>query len=47
MTSLQRLGKPAELMTGTDMDHVPITWSIETQRELIPVLLAFLDKHLK
>jgi len=47
LASLQRLGKPAEYLVGTDMDHVPIAWSIETQRELIPRVLAFLDKNLK
>ncbi|CAN5519637.1 S9 family peptidase [soil metagenome] len=47
INSLQRLGKPAELLVGTDMDHVPTSWNIETQRELIPKVLEFLDKNLK
>ncbi len=47
MNSLQRLAKPAEFLVGTDMDHVPIAWSIETQRELVPRLFEFLDRNLK
>ena len=47
LAALQRLGKPAEYLFGNDMDHVPTSWSIETQRELIPHLLAFFDNHLK
>ena len=47
MNALQRLGKPAELLVGADMDHVPISWSIETQRELISRVLEFLDRNLR
>lgn len=44
---LRRLGKPAEYLVGTNMDHVPVAWSIETQKELIPRVLAFLNTNLK
>lgn len=46
-SALKRLNKAAELIVGTDMGHAPTSWSIEAQRELVPKLLAFLDKHLK
>ena len=45
--SLRRLGKTAEYMSGAGMDHVPTSWSVEIQRELVPALLKFLDTQVK
>jgi len=45
--ALMHLGKPAEMVVAANMGHVPTHWSAEVQRDLIPILIGFLDKHLK
>ncbi len=45
--ALTRLGKPFEYINGVGMAHAPTYWTIEAQRELIPKVLAFLEKNLK
>ncbi len=46
LNSLRRLGKSYEFINAPGMGHAPARWSIEAQKEFIPRLLAFLDKHL-
>ena len=42
----RRLGKPCELLTYRDQEHVPTMWTVEAQRDFRGRLLTFYGTHL-
>ena len=45
--ALLRLGKPSVYLLVSGMHHSPALWTVEAQKDLIPRVLAFLDKYLR
>jgi dipeptidyl aminopeptidase/acylaminoacyl peptidase len=45
--ALLRLGKPSVYLLAPGMHHAPALWTVEAQKDLIPRVLAFLDKYLR
>jgi len=45
--ALLRLGKPSVYLLVSGMHHSPALWTVEAQKDLIPRVLAFLDKYVR
>ena len=45
--ALLRLGKPSVYLLVSGMHHAPALWTVEAQKDLIPRVLAFLDKYVR